>query len=166
MISTRTHGIVDYASSVSLLVAPRLLRFPTGARRAARGKALGTLALSALTDYELGLVRRVPMRAHLGADALGGVLLAASPWLFGYRTRDPRSWLPHVVAGLGDCAFALISARQPASGSRTAAAPQPTAPEPGAPPSTPQHTVTESPTAGAGEAGAGPLAAGATRSAG
>jgi len=161
MVSTRSHALVDYASSAVLLVAPGLLGFPRGARRAARVKAATALVANACTDHELGVVRRIPMRAHLAADVASGALFALSPWALGYRTRDPRSWLPHVVAGLGDTALALLTARAPASPAqrpedelpRTSTMPGADTGEtpPGSPPSTPQHTVTEGPR------GAGPV---------
>jgi hypothetical protein len=36
------------------------------------------------------------MTTHLWLDGLGGVLLAASPWIFGF---DSRVWAPHVALG-------------------------------------------------------------------
>jgi hypothetical protein len=44
---------------------------------------LGAIAYSLFIDYELGVVRTIPMTAHLGLDAGSGVILAASPWIFG-----------------------------------------------------------------------------------
>jgi hypothetical protein len=32
-------------------------------------------------------------------DAASGVLLASSPWLFGFANEGPRYWLPHVAVG-------------------------------------------------------------------
>jgi hypothetical protein len=32
-----------------------------------------------MTDYELGIVRLLPMLVHLALDAMSGALLAASP---------------------------------------------------------------------------------------
>ncbi len=48
---------------------------------------LGARAIvhSLLTDYELGVVRRIPMPIHLLLDVLSGlVLLAVSAWIFGF----------------------------------------------------------------------------------
>jgi hypothetical protein len=56
-----------------------------------------TLVYSLFTDYELGALRRISMPAHLWLDALAGVLLAISPWLFGF---DADVWAPHLTIGL------------------------------------------------------------------
>jgi hypothetical protein len=62
-------------------------------------QALGAaiMGMSVMTDYELSLARLIPMPAHLGVDMLGGVLLAASPWLFGFSN---RVYWPHLILGI------------------------------------------------------------------
>ena len=60
----------------------------------------GALLYSLLTDYELGAVKLLPMPAHLAMDAASGVLLASSPWVFGFAKEGPRYWLPHVAVGM------------------------------------------------------------------
>jgi hypothetical protein len=101
VISTRTHGVLDYLTGGMLLSAPSLLGLtavPASARvfRLAGG---GAAIYSLLTDYELGAVRVLPMPVHLAMDAASGALLASSPWLFGFAKEGPRHWVPHVVAG-------------------------------------------------------------------
>ena len=101
VIPTQIHGVLDYLTGATLLAAPRLLALddvPASARvlRMAGG---GAAAYSTLTDYELGLVRVLPMPAHLALDAASGALLASSPWLFGFANNGPRYWLPHVLIG-------------------------------------------------------------------
>ena len=64
------------------------------------------LVMSLMTDYELSLARLIPMRAHLGVDAAGGLLLAASPWLFGFA--DQVFW-PHLIIGVFEIAVALTT---------------------------------------------------------
>ena len=70
-------------------------------------------AYSLLTDYELGLVRAIPMPVHPALDAAKGALLATSPWLFGFATRGARYWLPHVALGTADILAALTSKKEP-----------------------------------------------------
>ena len=111
VISTRAHGVIDYLSGGLLLSAPSLLgltEVPASARvfRLAGG---GAALYSLLTDYELGAVKALPMKAHLALDAAGGALLAASPWVLGYRRHGVRHWLPHTLVGLGEIAVALTS---------------------------------------------------------
>ena len=69
---------------------------------------LGT-GLSALTDYETGAVRVVPMKAHLVFDGASGAALASTPWLSGARKNGLRHWLPHAVVGLSEIAMALTT---------------------------------------------------------
>src|SRR5919106_6471770 len=97
VISTRTHGVLDYLSGGMLLSAPSLLgltEVPLSARvfRLAGG---GAALYSLLTDYELVAVRELPMPVHLAMDAASGALLASSPWLFGFASDGRRYWLPH-----------------------------------------------------------------------
>jgi hypothetical protein len=89
-ISPRTHGILDYVTSATAGAAAQLLRFSQPAARAARGWAAGYGALSALTDYPLGVRRTVPFRTHGVLDFAMTPLIPALPWLLGFA-RDRRA---------------------------------------------------------------------------
>jgi hypothetical protein len=104
-LSTRVHGMLDYLVGVLLIALPWLTGFARGGAETWAPVLFGgaSLVYSALTDYELGLVRRLAMPTHLLLDGLGGALLAVSPWLLGF---DQTVWIPHVVAGL----FAIVAA--------------------------------------------------------
>ena len=101
-ISTRLHGVMDYVTGVTLLAAPSLLGLnpssPTA--RVLRSAGSAHAAYSLLTDYELGVIRVLPMRGHLALDALGAVAVAGSPWLLGTAGGKQREWVPPVVFGL------------------------------------------------------------------
>lgn len=111
-IPTRVHGIIDYAVGALLIVAPYLLGFAdrTPAQWIPMLLGLAALVYSLLTDYELGLVKILPMQAHLGLDIASGILLTASPWLFGFAD---RIWWPHVVVGLAEIAIPLLTDSKP-----------------------------------------------------
>lgn len=112
---TRVHGMIDYATGAALLAAPQIFGFadvPASAL-AARVAGGGATAYSLATDYELGVAKLLPMPAHLALDAASGVLLAASPWLFGYAKAGRRAWLPHVIVGGQEVLAALITKTQP-----------------------------------------------------
>jgi hypothetical protein len=103
VISPRMHGMLDYPTGAALLAAPNLLGLADeGGPAAMVPRALGAMILgqSAMTDYDMGLVKALPFKAHLALDYLAGPLLALSPFLFGFRRKPARSWLPHVLAGL------------------------------------------------------------------
>ena len=111
-IPTRVHGIVDYAMGGLLIVAPWLLGFAAGGAETWVPVILGfgAIGYSLFTDYEPGLVRRIPMRTHLGLDAASGVVLAASPWLFGFAE---LVYLPHLILGLLEIGAALTTRTTP-----------------------------------------------------
>jgi hypothetical protein len=137
-ISTRAHGVADYAAGALLVAAPALLR--TGRHRSGlvlRAAGGGILGLSAATDYELGLRRRVPMPVHLRVDAATGATLLALPWLLRTARRGARHWLPHVLVGASELAAAAMTERTPSDredASATTGAPAPSDPLPGATP--------------------------------
>jgi hypothetical protein len=107
-LPTRVHGMLDYLLGALLIAAPWLFGFAAGGAEQWVPVALGAgvLLYSAFTDYELGLVKKLQMPAHLLLDALGGLLLAASPWMFGF---DERVWMPHVIVGLIEVVTAAIT---------------------------------------------------------
>ncbi len=111
IIPTQVHGMLDYLTGSALLAAPGLLGIKDDPRAALtlRLAGGGATAYSLLTDYELGLVRLLPMPAHLALDAISGALLASSPWLFGFAERGARYWLPHALVGAAEILAAATS---------------------------------------------------------
>lgn len=113
IIPTQVHGILDYLVGVVLIIAPWILRFNNGGPEQWVPVILGVVVImySLLTRYELGLVGSIPMSFHLWLDALGGLLLLASPWLFGF---SDVVWVPYVVFGLLEIVVALLTKTEPA----------------------------------------------------
>jgi hypothetical protein len=113
IIPTSVHGVLDYIVALALIVAPWLFGFIDD--RPASIAAIGTGAVflfsSLFTNYEAGLIKMLPMTLHLIIDFIGGVFLAASPWLLGFEDRVYR---PHVVVGAFAILASLITSRQPA----------------------------------------------------
>lgn len=111
-LSTRLHGIIDYLWGIALLAAPWLFGFADGgaAQWLAVAFGLGAILYSLITDYEVGLVRLLPMPLHLALDGLGGLFLALSPWLFGFAG---RVFLPHLLFGLFSVAASLVTRLDP-----------------------------------------------------
>jgi SPW repeat len=108
IISSHTHGILDYVVGLLLIVAPWSLHFAEGGPETWIPVVLGASALvySLLTRYDLGVVKVLPFRAHLTLDFLSGVLLAASPWLFQF---SDRVYLPHLLVGAFEIFAALCT---------------------------------------------------------
>jgi len=114
ILPTRWHGLLDYLVAFLLLAAPALFDLPQGpARNVPMALGAVTILYSLFTQYEWGLVRVLPMRLHLILDLLNGLLLALSPWLFGF---SDRVYLPHCIIGFTELFVTLITAlRRPAS---------------------------------------------------
>ncbi|HZH11789.1 MAG TPA: SPW repeat protein [Microvirga sp.] len=111
-ISTRVHGVMDYIVGLLLLAAPYLLGFADGTAAQWVPMILGMaiLGMALMTDFELSVVKLIPMPVHLGIDIAGGLLLLASPWLFGFA--DRIAW-PHVVVGIMEVGLALTTRTVP-----------------------------------------------------
>lgn len=98
-ISTKAHGVIDYATAILLIVSPWLFNFSDVqvAKRVVIVVGVLIILMSAFTNYEAGLIKRIPMRDHLYLDAVIGLFLIISPWLF---TFSERVHLPQVIIGI------------------------------------------------------------------
>lgn len=107
-ISRRAHAILDYSVGVFLIAAPWLLGFAEGGSETYVPVALGMAAIlySLITDYELGLLPWISFRVHLVLDVLHGVLLATSPWLFGFAD---KIYIPHLILGIMEIAVVVFT---------------------------------------------------------
>jgi alkylation response protein AidB-like acyl-CoA dehydrogenase len=54
------------------------------------------------------------MQMHLAADAVLGLFLAASPWLFGFADQGAHAWLQFLLIGIGEIGAAALT--EPAPG--------------------------------------------------
>lgn len=99
VIPTRAHGALDYLVGLILIFAPMLLGFADRGPAQLVPQVMGVLiiGLSLLTNYEMGLLRLIPMPVHLNFDLGAGGFLLVSPWIFGFA--GFIVW-PHVVLGL------------------------------------------------------------------
>ena len=111
LFSTKTHGALDYASVVLLLVLPRVLGWSGRVTGLLTGSALTTLVYSLTTRYELGLIKVIPMPAHLALDRTSGVALCAAG--AGFTDEPPAVRLALVGLGLFEVAASLTTKTQP-----------------------------------------------------
>lgn len=120
MIPTKAHGAVDMATGPALVAAPTLLRMNGNTGATLPPRVLGSLATvyALLTDYEFGVKRVLPMRAHLALDAVGAVALATTPFLTGAHRQGLRHWLPHVIVGANELVLALTTKESPPRAAR------------------------------------------------
>jgi hypothetical protein len=111
-ISTRTHGIIDYAYGGALIALPFLMRWDRRAARLSVGAGLATLGVSMLTNYECGLVRLLPMRAHLAMDAAETSMLMGAPKTLGTVDNSAGRVLA-ILGALGAAIGAMTETQSP-----------------------------------------------------
>jgi hypothetical protein len=107
-IDTKTHGFMDYLVGIFLIASPWIFKLDPGAPEGIIFIILGAMAIvySLITKYELGIIKILPMKAHLALDVLSGIVLAASPWLFDFAD---RVYLPHLILGLIEIGAGLMT---------------------------------------------------------
>ncbi|SFG00810.1 hypothetical protein SAMN04488033_1205 [Salegentibacter agarivorans] len=111
MIPTKIHGYIDYLVGLFLIIIPFILVIsnPT-AKWLLISLGVSTIFYSAITDYEMGLVGIIPFKIHLFIDILAGLLLAISPWLFGFVD---EIYLPFLIIGIGEIIISFITSKEP-----------------------------------------------------
>ncbi len=112
IIPRNVHGILDYVVGLLVAVSPWLFGFADGgaATIVPVVLGLGALAYSLFTAYELGVLRVIPFGTHLVLDLLSGLLLAVSPWLFGF---SHHVYVPHLVFGLLEIGASVMTRNEP-----------------------------------------------------
>src|SRR5258708_6045629 len=128
ILPTKIHGALDYIVGIALILAPNIFGFDSmGGAQVWLPRALGVVLIvySVFTNYEWGLVKMLDMRYHLVVDFLAALLLAASPWLFGFASQTASHWLPHFVVGLAVILVVAVSQTAPGPGASIQGTPHP-----------------------------------------
>jgi hypothetical protein len=124
LIPTRVHALMDYTVGVLLIAAPWIFSFAdesSAAKWISIIVGVLVIATSAMTNYEGGFLgHAVSMRMHLMADALVGIFLIISPWLFGFADEGANAWLPFVLIGIGELGAAALTNPMPGERSQRA----------------------------------------------
>src|SRR5262245_33360817 len=97
-VPTHLHGAFDYICGFALILSPHLLGFaePQGPENLVpQSIGLFILIQSLMTRYECGVLRVLPMSAHLLNESLLALFLAFSPWLFDFHAESAGPWLLH-----------------------------------------------------------------------
>ena len=112
MIDTKTHGYIDYIMGIFLLAAPSLFNLNINGIESTVFYIAGVAVIfySLLTNYELGLIKMIPMKGHLILDILSGIFLAASPWIFNFAN---IVYAPHLILGILEIGAALLTSSKP-----------------------------------------------------
>ncbi|WP_347156418.1 SPW repeat protein [Pontibacter chitinilyticus] len=117
-IPTRFHGILDYVVGVIFIIAPWVFDFSSVPYATWIMVVAGILVLvqAVCTDYELGIVKMIPMPSHLMIDFGLGVILALTPWMFSFAD---QVYVPHLIGGIFSILAALTTHRYPSTSYRT-----------------------------------------------
>lgn len=115
IISTKTHGVLDYLMGAFLIVSPWVFGFANGSPAQSIPVILGVImiVMSLFTNYEAGLFKSISMRTHLTMDIMSGIFLLLSPWLFNFYE---VVYLPHLILGLAEVGAALMTSSIPYKG--------------------------------------------------
>jgi hypothetical protein len=108
IIPTKVHGVLDYLMGIILIAAPWLLKFNRDGAETWVPVVLGVgvILYSLFTNYELSVSRKIPMKTHLTLDVISGVVLALSPWIFGF---SEHVYLPHLILGILEVGAGLMT---------------------------------------------------------
>ena len=90
-ISRKQHAFVDFASAAVELALPRVLDAGPAARRLLTFSGTNAALLGLLTRHELGLIKLVPMRAHLALDGVFAAGFLAAPWFLDDEDAEVRA---------------------------------------------------------------------------
>ena len=106
-ISTRAHGFIDYMTAGLLVALPRAMGWSRQVTHLLDAAACTTVTYSLLTRYELGVVKALPMKAHLAIDAVqGGAMIGAAAFL---EDEDPEVRATLAAIGTFELGVTLLS---------------------------------------------------------
>ena len=111
MISTKTHGMLDYMSAGFLFMLPRAMRWRGRVETLLTAMSFMTVAYSLITRYEFGVAKLLPMKTHLIIDTASGVMLMFAPKAL--RIRNPLVITALVGSGLFEVFAASMTETEP-----------------------------------------------------
>lgn len=119
VISTKTHGMLDYLMGIVLIASPWIFGFADNATAKWIPIILGvgSLLYSLMTNYELGVSKTLSMKTHLTLDTVAGIFLALSPFIFGF---SDDVYAPHLILGILEVGAALMTKTAPSTNFRNA----------------------------------------------
>src|SRR5271155_2066838 len=99
LLSPKIHGVLDYVVVVVFLAAPTLLGLHGIPAMLSYALSAIHLALTLVTDFQLGVVRLIPLPIHGWIELVVGTTLVASPWVLRFAAEAPAR-LFYVAAGV------------------------------------------------------------------
>lgn len=117
-ISTRTHGIIDLVFSGTLFALPLIFKWNPRARKLATSGAAATLGNTLMTNFEFGVLKALPMKAHLSIDAGEASVLLSAPKII-----SDDKWAARILMIMGAMETTVGALTKTASPLELAAAP-------------------------------------------
>src|SRR5689334_17077041 len=94
------HGLIEYVAGALLVAAPFLFSFDSGGATAVAIVAgVVVLVIAASSALSTGLIKSIPVHAHVVLDYILAGLLIASPFIFGF-TDDGTATAFFIVLGV------------------------------------------------------------------
>lgn len=90
IISPRFHGILDYLTVLTCLLAPSIFEFSRTPATISYALGISYLIISLLTDYPLAAKRLIPFSIHGLIELVSAPLLFGAPWLLSF-SNEPRA---------------------------------------------------------------------------
>ena len=101
------HGVIEYIAGVLLVAAPFLFSFESdGATAVSIVAGVIILIVAASTAMSTGLIKSIPVQAHVVLDYLLAALLIASPFIFGF-TDDGAATALFIALGVAHLLLTL-----------------------------------------------------------
>jgi len=101
---------MDYLTVGAALVLPRVIDCSERLRTGMTCMALTKLTYGLMTRHELGVVKKIPMKAHLVLDTMSGATMAALPFMV--DEEDPQAITCCVAMGMLDVAISPLTQTQ------------------------------------------------------
>ena len=113
-ISTKTHGMIDYALWVTTVGAlPKMMKGATETASLVRSAGTAASVNAMITNYEGGLVRVMPMKGHLALDMVVCTALVLSPFFLPAAERR-YAFIPMALGAIGLLTGLMTETESPA----------------------------------------------------
>jgi len=106
LISTRTHGLIDYLMVGKLLVLPRVMGWNSRLTNGMTALGLAKLGYTLFTRFELAPVRKLPVSAHLALDVASSAAMCTMPAVLGNEDDD---FAQEACCAMGAVEFAVAA---------------------------------------------------------
>jgi hypothetical protein len=106
-ISPALHGVLDYLTFGAFLAIPTAYDFTGAYAVVCYLLAASVLVMALLTNMPLGAAKVLPFWVHGRVELVAGLVLIASPWIFGFAHSSETARNLFIGAGI---AFLVVNA--------------------------------------------------------